>query len=351
MANSPFDPQSQSREAPYPPSWIDRFVNWIDRLPGPAWLFFLLALLGTALLINLFFWIDGSTLPGSFDPVNTSFAFFVVYWPMLYRHLTRVGAQALRSFRPLLDLDDSEIVAIGYQLTTLPRGLGWLATLLAYTVAIMTILGDPAPYGDIVPRTALPYVGDIVITGFMVSTFFGLTIRSIRQLRMVGKLHEQASNINLLQLGPAHSFSALTARTGAGIVLVLILGYLSDPLDVGSALDVLLYVATTGLAIAVFVLPIVGIQDRIEEEKDRVLKDASDMLQMTIDRLHRKVRMDDYEGVARMDAAIASLTRERELIERISTWPWDPRTIRGFASALVLPIFLWLVTRLLESVL
>lgn len=49
--------------------------------------------------------------------------------------------------------------------------------------------------------------------------------------------------------------------------------------------------------------------------------------------------------------AIAALMRERELIKSVSTWPWDPRMIRGFASALLLPVFLWLITRLLERLL
>jgi hypothetical protein len=341
----------QSKGAPYPTSWIDRLIHWIDRLPGPTWLANLLALLGTALLINAVFWIDGSLPAGSFDPINTSFAIFVIYWPLLYRHLTRVGGRALRDFRPLLEVDDLKIAKIDYELATLPRRLGWLATILGYALSVITILGDPAPYGNLVPRTALPYIGDIAITGFMASTFFGLVIRSIRQLRMVARLHTQATNINLLELGPVHSFSGLTARTGAGIILVLIFSYIADPFAESSTLDVLLYVATALLAIAVFILPVVGIQDRIEEEKDRLLKETSAAIQMASDRLHHKVRMDDYEGIAGTDAALAALIRERDLLQRISTWPWDPRTIRGFASALVLPIFLWLVTRLLEGVL
>ena len=46
--------------------------------------------------------------------------------------------------------------------------------------------------------------------------------------------------------------------------------------------------------------------------------------------------------------AITTLIRERELYARISTWPWDAGTIRGFASTLLLPIFLLLVAQLIE---
>ena len=25
---------------PYPPSWVDRLIDWVERRPGPAWLFY-----------------------------------------------------------------------------------------------------------------------------------------------------------------------------------------------------------------------------------------------------------------------------------------------------------------------
>jgi hypothetical protein len=350
MAQTVAKPTVLGTEVPYPPSWFDRLIAWVEDLPGPAWLFYSLSTLAMALLINAVFWIDGSAPAGTIDPVNTSFAIFVVYWPVLYRYLTGVGSRALRTFRPLLDADDGEIVRIDYELATLPRSSGWLAIPLGFGFAILTILGDPAPYGDLVPRTALPYVGDIVVTGFMVSMFYCLLIRSIRQLRMVAKLHARATKVNLLELEPAHAFSDLTARTGIGVILVLIGGYVTDPLAFGSALDILISLITVLVAVGIFILPIMGIQDRIEEEKKRVLRRTHDLLETATDRLHDQVRSNSYTDMSETNHAIEALMRERELIKSVSTWPWDPRTIRNFASALLLPIFLWLVTRLLEGV-
>ena len=72
------------------------------------------------------------------------------------------------------------------------------------------------------------------------------------------------------------------------------------------------------------------------------------MLQLTSDRFHNRVENSDYDNLKGMETAIGTLIRERELFAKISTWPWDPGTFRGFASTLLLPIFLWLITRLLE---
>ncbi len=339
----------QRTKVPYQPSWIDRLVVWIDHLPGPAWLFYVLSVLVIALLSLAVFWIDGGLRPGSIDSLLAATGIIVVYWLALYQYLTRIGSRSLRSFRPLLDADDSEIARIDYELATLPRRLGWLAIPLGIGVALMDVLGSPAPYGDLVPQTALPTVFDIVVSGFLISTFFCLVIRSIRQLRMVRRLHAQATNINLLKLEPAHAFSVLTARTGMGVILVLIFGYLLDPSEIlGTSLDIFASVATLILAVAIFTMPVMGIRDHIQEEKDRVLNETSDLLQSASDDLHSKVSRRAYDEFGGIEDSIGALIRERELFERIPTWPWNPGTIRGFVSTLLLPIFLWLVIRLLE---
>jgi len=182
-------------------------------------------------------------------------------------------------------------------------------------------LGDPAPFGDVIPRSALPYVGDIAISGFMIATFVCLVIRSVRQLRLVRMLHANATNINLLKLEPAHAFSALTSRTGIGIIFVLIFSYPLNPNPLNTAVDVFITGMTLLLAILVFVLPIIGIRNHLEEEKRCALNETSDLFQTTSDRLHDLVRDDGYQDIGATKTAMEALIRERELIGKISTWP------------------------------
>jgi hypothetical protein len=59
----------------------------------------------------------------------------------------------------------------------------------------------------------------------------------------------------------------------------------------------------------------------------------------------------DADDLARMDGlnkALASLVVERDLLARLPTWPWQPGTLGAFATAIVLPVALFLVTRALE---
>jgi hypothetical protein len=189
--------------------------------------------LAIVFLGSVLFWIDGSVPFGSFNPLIIISGLATFYWLVLYRYLTRVGSRSLTTFRPLLAVDDSELALIDYELGNLPSRLGWLVIPIGLVSAAATVLSEPEPFGDLIPQTALPHIVDIIITTFLFSTFYCLVIRSIRQLRMVRKLHSQATNVSILKLEPVHAFSALTARTGVGVLLILIFGYFSDSQPLG----------------------------------------------------------------------------------------------------------------------
>lgn len=335
---------------PFPPSWIDRFIDWIGKFPGPEWFFYIATLLALGFVINAAFWMDGSLPFGSIHLLITSFAVFIVYAIWLYKHLTFVGSQALKKYLPLLKVDNGEVAQIEYRLAKLPRWIGRLIFLLGSIYAVVDLLGEAAPYGDIVPRTALPYIGDVVVSSFMISTLFSLIFRSIRQLQMVRELHAQAANINLLKLEPAHAFSSLSSHTAIGLTLILVFAFLLDPASFDTGMSILSTAVILIVAVAIFILPVIGIRDNLEEEKSRTLNNINDLLQATIEDFHNKVENEDYRNVPAMKEAINTLIQERDLFTRISTWPWNLRTLRSFASTMLLPIFLLVVSRLVEKV-
>lgn len=340
---------SIANQVPFAPSWIDHLIIWIDDLPIPAWLFYVLVMLATVLLTNLPLWIDGSVPFGTVGsiPGQVIFPPLTFYFLVLYHYLTRVGSRSLRTFRPLLAADDVQIAQIDHELGALPRALGWVAIVLSLPFLPPFFLGTPLAFGGVVPRTALPYVIAIPVALFFGATFMCVVFRSIRQLRMVHQLHIKATNISLLKLAPAHAFSALTARTGIAVLIFVVLEYLYNPVSATSA-GVVGYFVPAMFAVAIFVIPLIGMRDRLVEEKKRAADAISDLLQVTSDRLQQKIRDSNYQDIRETRDAIEALIRERELFTSISTWPWNPLTVRAFATTLLLPILLWLVTRLLE---
>ncbi|RJP48499.1 MAG: hypothetical protein C4583_14125 [Anaerolineaceae bacterium] len=72
-------PKSASEAKAYPTSFVDRLMAWIERLPGPAWAFYVLATLLFVALGHGLRWLDGSLQPGTFDPLkfaNDSLTFY-----------------------------------------------------------------------------------------------------------------------------------------------------------------------------------------------------------------------------------------------------------------------------------
>jgi hypothetical protein len=343
------DTNSNQSAALYPPSWIDRLILWVEQLRGPYWIFYLLATFVIVLVINGGLWIEGSLPVGSLDPENSGFGFLVFYYLFLYHYLTHTASKALHSFRPLLDASDDEFSKIEQGLTQLPRWIGRLILLFGFGIGVLSVINDPMYTERVEPLLWLIML-DSIITSFLTVTFFAMITRSIRQLLLVNRLQKSATNLNLMNLAPAHAFSSLTARTGIGVIFAGVSTYVLEFLTFGSIINPTIYLSFSALALAAFVLPVIGIKNRIEDEKEGALERIAVLLQQNFDRLHtikNDTELQDLEKVKTMADALIS---ERDLLSKVSTWPWNPATLRSFASALLLPIFLWVVTRLLENI-
>jgi hypothetical protein len=58
---------------------VDRLLAWVDRLPGPAWVFYLVVMVGVSLIRHAFRWMDGTIPAGSLDLPLATEAPFLVY--------------------------------------------------------------------------------------------------------------------------------------------------------------------------------------------------------------------------------------------------------------------------------
>jgi hypothetical protein len=331
----------------YSASWIDRLIQWINRIPGPSWLFYIALLLTGAFLNNAVRWLDGSLEVGSFIPLRVFDAGYLVIYLALYHHLKLVAGRSFQAFRPVLKAPDADLQAVEYRLTTLPRWLGWLAALLGLVLTVGTLQAEPESFGLDVSRTLSIALFLYPFTIFTFSTTFALMIQTIRQLRLVNNLHRQATEINLFQLAPVHAFASLTSRTGIGLVIFIVFSGLIESSNITEGNLIGLVVAGF-LAIVVFTVPLIGMRNRLKVEKARLLSDTNESIQVTIGRIHHQVNSNEYEDIGGLSTALSALIVERNLIAGISTMPWEASTLRGFASTLLLPIFLWLVTTLLE---
>jgi hypothetical protein len=336
--------------SPYAPSWYDRLQDRVESRTGLGWAFWVVAGLLVASASNGLAWLVGHVPVGVFDPyVNSGAAYFAITYGGMH-YLDTAAGRAWRTFRPATELPDDEAARFAYELTTMPARPALMATLIGVG---MTIAYTVSQYGrpfTIESQPVLLLLSIVVSTVGFVGTA-GMYYHALHQLRVIGRVHRYVGSIDPLHLSPLHAFAGVTAATG---ILLLALGYLflpTNPLPLANPVNVATGIVSNVLAVACFVVPLIGIRDAIAGAKATRLAEVNGLLASRLGDLHDRAARGDLTSADQLDSQLTSLRAERELVAAAPTWPWDPQTLRGFSAAIVIPIVLWLVYRLLERTL
>jgi hypothetical protein len=186
---------------------------------------------------------------------------------------------------------------------------------------------------------------------FTVAVVAVSTVQAIHQLRMVERIYDLVGKIALFRARPLYAFSQLTARTGASFLfLTYYVAAVRPDLASGSPAMGALLVAMVPTAVACFVLPLRGMHRRLSAEKDHALIALASRFEAAFARLHERADQEVLADADKLNAQITSLSAEREALARVSTWPWEPATLTGFVTTLLLPAVLWGIQRLLQKV-
>jgi hypothetical protein len=276
-----------------------------------------------------------------------AYVFYAPFGLAAIHFLDRAGNQAMAAFRPALDLTDAEIEARRYELVTLPAGRTvWLMLALGAAIGLGVVgTQDPnalALFGR-TRQEALLLITPFAIAGYM--GFAAVIWHTIRQLRSVARLHREA-RLDLFDPGPLYAFSALAMRTGFVWIFV---GYYSLTVSgayvAGNAVALPVSISNFVVAAACFILPLYGLHGRLVVEKARLRHEASTRVEAMTAELYRRVDGRELAGIKEITDAYTGVVSARDQVLKLPTWPWPPRAIGQFVTALVLPIVIYLVSR------
>jgi hypothetical protein len=283
-------------------------------------------------------------------------AFWGVFVPLtlwLVHHLSDVAGAAFDTFRPALTASDDEAARIRYGLTVIPARP-------ALVVLVFSLLVTPLYYLVDAEASGVVGVSPVGMTlRYASEVFFGsiilvLVVQSIRQLRAVGRIHASATRVDLFRPAPLYAFSVLTSRTAMVIAVTFIIPSIVATGQTGDDTALVFVVPWMALGIvaaaAVFAVPLRGMQRRITAEKRRLQGEVGARTEATIEAIHRAVDGGDMTAAATMHDTLGVLVMERDLVDKLPTLPWRAGTAGTVASAIVLPIGLFVVTRLLERI-
>ena len=331
---------------PFKPSALHAVYRWIDRLPGPYWLFSVAFVVITGLLNLVVAW-TAHILP--FGQVNWDYALtgmFFAYYFLAINLLLRAARNAASEFLTTLDVDESKSRLILFEFTHLP----------ALPVGVFFVLGailglgfgiylfPTAPEMDhAFPTLEIPMYSLSMGTGFI------LLYMILRATRLIGRLFRERLIIDIFDQTALHAISRYSAWLVIVIAINTFLQFLLIPSFVDISASFLALNAFDWLIVLfVFWLPLRGVNRTLVSEKRRLLKDVNLRLKTNFDLLGSKVDSHEYENMGSLQAMISSLHLQQESIKSISTWPWQPSTLTALLTAAVLPVLTSLLVEVIN---
>lgn len=149
--------RSEGFSPPYLPSWFDRLAAWVDRLPGPAWAFYLVLGIGVSVAGSAIEWREGAYPAGTFNPLHVWTLGNFAYLLGLMHYLDKSSAYAIASFRPLLAPEARDggrsprggatFARLAYELTTLPPRPTLIVSIAGAAFVIVTYVFQTANGG------------------------------------------------------------------------------------------------------------------------------------------------------------------------------------------------------------
>jgi hypothetical protein len=338
----------------YSPSFVDRFTDWVRGLPIPSWLFYPALALALVLLHASIKWIDGSFPVGTFVWRLLLADVTIPYTIAVLHYLDDSAQEALDDFRPIMHIDEAEFRRLRYQFTTLPARPTLAATCLGTLYGLGAIMFFTPEQRQEAKFFSSP-PASVLETLLFVLSYAGAAIflyHSARQLRMISDIYTAYARVDLFNLSPMHALSKLTARTAIGLG-VIIYAWLYINLAVQNGAQIILPslfepAIFSIIVILIFILPLLGARRLLREAKAEAKRETQQQFKATVAELHHRREAGDFSDMAGINQALDGLLKEQSVLDKTSTWPWQPETLRGVATAVLLPIVVWAITRLLE---
>jgi len=338
--------EPSTTHATYAPNAIHQVFAAVERLPAQGWWVYPLLLLGLVIYHHVSLWVVGGLPIGSWSSDGLAGLAYGPYLLFAAHVNTRVAARAIAEFRPASGLSDAAYAQARHELTTLPAGSLWVPAAIGVLIAIGSLLSASdaaiAPYGG-TRANAFIVFGPASLFGYGMAAVVSWAVA--RQLLQVSSLLQRASSLDLYDTAPIYAFSRLTGLVGVAVVFVAYYTYVANSaFQVGNVFSLITIAASIVAGLACFILPLWGIHDRLGTEKSALVRGANQRVEALQAELYRRVDAGVLTGIDSVTDAINGVIATRALMDRLPTWPWPPEVLRGFVTAVLLPVVVYVIT-------
>lgn len=339
---------------PYAPSWLDGLTHAVKRVPVPAGLVYAMAALLAVGLFALNDWLHTGRGPESMYPFHFILALEPIYTMALLHLLDRRGERALARMRPLLTCDDRAYAQLRYRMTTIPGDKTLLCSLTGAVIgAGAVVLQRVAPlqaFRGFTWTSGQRYFIEtwLILTWFV---FGALFYHTYHQLRLINHTYTEHTRIDLDEYQPLFHFSRVSALTAVGLLLLPYGWYAAVPGLISDAAGILFGALFPVFALISFLWPLVGVHNLLVAAKDHALAENARALQDARGQLYRRTAAGELSEASLLNDALTAIRAERNGLNEVPTWPWQPGTPRAVGAALLLPVAVWLIQWIIERLL
>lgn len=174
--------------------------------------------------------------------------------------------------------------------------------------------------------------------------------RASAPLILINRLHFDATAIDPFDTAPIYAFSRVTLIVGLAYVFGAYYTFLFNAaFQVGNVFSLAMLAGTIVLGIACFIVPLWSIHGRLTTEKAVLELGASQRAKALQEDLYRRVDGGNLAGIKDLTDAASGIQAAGERIAKLPTWPWPPEVLRGFLSAILLPVVVYVITKYVGS--
>ena len=340
--------------APYGPGWVDALQARLSRLPWPVWVTCLGAWVAVVAVEYA-----GKVQAGTASAAPWPFILLALalapYSFALMDFLDRAAGAALDRLGeppPSSDWPGS----VRHHLTTKPALGTAIATVLGITFGLVQRYAVTAPYLERLgfARSGWLHYFELVAVPMLAWALIGVLIYHVlRQVGIVRRIYRQVQDIDVFIVRRFQAFSAYSALMAMGVLVVVYLWMAVYPdVNVSSVerLNVAAIALLSGLGFVVFLLPLWGAHLRLAAVRSERIVYVTRLLETVLAQVHASVEAGTHLEAGSANETIKALTAELQLVEKASTWPWEASLFRGFATAVLLPLALYVAQQVLGRV-
>jgi hypothetical protein len=305
-----------------------------------------------ALAQTLAKWWDGSLTVGQFLPLQILAASYIPWGLLLIRYLIRAAQKALDTIRPTLGLSETGYQELRYQLAVAPAQATLAATLAGagFGVVYWLVIMKPVHPSILWSSSSVSLAIDLGVALLIWAVLGALFFMALRQSRIIQHVYTRIEQINLMLPQPLYALSNHTVVAAVGGTLINYVWFVVVSLTIAQTAPAITAVSLgmEVLIVVVFVLPLWSIHILLLEEKRRLQGLLNERLQRATADLHQSIDEGRLDRIDPVQKALSSIQIQQTVLDRASTWPWQPETFRILSTAIAAPLLIWLVQRILS---